>query len=71
MRWRKRIKPKQRSCFVSPLNNAQFNLGVMYETGQGVPEDKAEATKWIRKAAEQGDEDAKAWLGKNTKENRE
>jgi len=43
----------------------------MYETGQGVPEDKAEATKWIRKAAEQGDEDAKAWLGKNTKENRE
>jgi TPR repeat protein len=42
----------------------------MYETGQGVPENKAEATKWIRKAAEQGDEDAKAWLGKNTKESK-
>ena len=53
--------------YVSP----QFNLGVMYETWQGVPEDKAGATKWIRKAAEQGNEDAKTWLGMNTKENGE
>jgi len=33
---------------------AQDNLGVMYEYGQGVPQDYAEAVKWFRKAAEQG-----------------
>ncbi len=35
--------------------SAQFNLGVMYENGQGVPRDYAEAVKWYRLAAEQGD----------------
>ena len=34
---------------------AQFNLGVMYSTGQGVVENDVEAVKWFRKAAEQGD----------------
>ncbi len=33
---------------------AQHNLGVMYENGQGVPQDDAEAVKWYHKAAEQG-----------------
>ena len=33
---------------------AQHNLGVMYENGQGVPQDDAEAVKWYRMAAEQG-----------------
>ncbi len=33
---------------------AQAHLGVMYETGLGVPQDYAEAVKWYRKAAEQG-----------------
>ncbi len=33
---------------------AQFNLGVMYDRGLGVPQDYAEAVKWYRKAAEQG-----------------
>ena len=32
---------------------AQFNLGLMYEGGQGVAQDYAEAAKWWRKAAEQ------------------
>ncbi|MEO2192866.1 MAG: hypothetical protein ABGY24_10500, partial [bacterium] len=27
---------------------AQFNLGVLYGTGQGVPEDDAEAVRWLR-----------------------
>ena len=31
---------------------AQFNLGLMYDEGQGVPQDYAEAVKWYRKAAE-------------------
>ena len=33
---------------------AQFNLGVMYDIGDGVPQDYAEAVKWYRLAAEQG-----------------
>ena len=37
---------------------AQFNLGVMYDNGEGVPENDAEAVKWYRKAADQGDADA-------------
>ncbi len=34
--------------------NAQNNLGFMYYKGHGVPQDYAEAVKWFRKAAEQG-----------------
>ena len=33
---------------------AQYNLGVMYNTGRGVPRDVAEAAKWYRLAADQG-----------------
>ncbi|MCX6907235.1 MAG: tetratricopeptide repeat protein [Verrucomicrobia bacterium] len=33
--------------------SAQFNLGVCYDEGQGVPENEVEAAKWYRKAAEQ------------------
>lgn len=32
----------------------QFNLGLMYETGEGVPQDDLQAAYWYRKAAEQG-----------------
>src|SRR3974390_1241437 len=35
-------------------DRAQFNLGVMYDKGRGVPQNDAEALKWYRKAAEQG-----------------
>src|SRR5690242_9355435 len=35
--------------------DAQFHLGVVYESGQGVLRSDAEAIKWYRKAAEQGD----------------
>ena len=42
---------------------AQFNLGVMYQSGQGVPQDYADAMKWYRLAADQGDEDAQNNLG--------
>ena len=41
---------------------AQFNLGVMYFTGDGVPEDDAEAVIWYRQAAEQGHADAQNLL---------
>jgi len=39
--------------------SAQYNLGVMYEYGQGVSQDYGEALIWYRKAARQGDEMAK------------
>ncbi len=37
---------------------AQFNLGVLYEKGIGVPQDWEEAAEWYRKAAEQDHADA-------------
>ena len=37
---------------------AQYNLGVMYDTGDGVPQDYKEAVRWNRLAAEQGFEKA-------------
>jgi TPR repeat protein len=43
--------------------SAQFNLGVMYEKGQGVPQDYKEAVKWYRLSAQQGDVDAQLKLG--------
>jgi len=42
---------------------AQFNLGLMYDQGQGVPQNYSEAVKWYRKAAEQGHADAQYFLG--------
>jgi TPR repeat protein len=45
------------------LPEAQFNLGLMYDKGQGVPQDYAEAVKWYRKAAEQGFAEAQTNLG--------
>ena len=42
---------------------AQFNLGVMYATGDGVPQDYQEAVKWYRRAADQGYADAQYNLG--------
>ena len=34
--------------------NAQYNLGVMYVKGQGVPQDYVQAAMWYRRAAQQG-----------------
>ncbi len=42
---------------------AQYNLGLMYYTGKGVPRDYAKAVGWYRKAAEQGDAGAQNNLG--------
>jgi TPR repeat protein len=43
--------------------SAQFNLGLLYDDGSGVPQDYAEAAKWYRLAAEQGLVAAKENLG--------
>ena len=50
---------------------AQYELAKKYESGEGVPQDFAEAAKWRRKAAEQGNADAKEWLKKNAKDKSE
>ena len=35
----------------------------MYGTGEGVPQDEAEAVRWVRRAAEQGNADVQYNLG--------
>ena len=42
--------------------SAQFDLGVMYDIGQGVPQDNKEAVKWWRLSAEQRNERAQVNL---------
>ncbi len=42
---------------------AGYYLGLMYDSGKGVPGDDAEAVKWYRRAAEQGYDPAQNALG--------
>jgi len=42
---------------------AQYNLGLMYDYGEGVIEDDTQAVYWYRKAAEQGHAKAQYNLG--------
>ena len=44
--------------------DAQYNLGRMYNNGEGVKQDCFEAIKWFRKSAEKGNEKAKEALKK-------
>ncbi len=43
--------------------DAQNNLGAMYDAGDGIPENDAEAVKWYLLAAEQGNSIAQNNLG--------
>jgi uncharacterized protein len=43
--------------------SAQFNLGLLYLDGKGLPQDYTEAAGWFRRAAEQGDAGAQNNLG--------
>lgn len=43
--------------------NAQWQMGVRYHNGEGVPQDDALAFHWFLRAAEQGNVDAQATLG--------
>ena len=43
---------------------AQFQLGVLYSQGLGVPQNYAEAAKWVRLSAQQGETEAQFNLGR-------
>lgn len=43
--------------------NSQYNLGLLYNHGSGVPQDYAKAAEWYRKAADQGNSNAEYNLG--------
>jgi uncharacterized protein len=43
--------------------SAQFKLGVMYRSGEGMPKNAVKAAEWFKKAAAQGDADAQFNLG--------
>ena len=45
--------------------DAQLGMALMYESGEGVPQDDAEAVRWYRLAAEQGHASAQNSLGLN------
>ena len=42
---------------------AQYNVGLMFANGQGVPKDEQKALVWYRKSADQGNPDAQYNLG--------
>ena len=43
--------------------DAQYNLGLMYDKGYGVPQDYGQARQWYEKAAAQGKTNAQYNLG--------
>ncbi len=45
------------------LDLAQYNLAILYFTGQGVPQDHAQALRWTQAAADQGHVNAQFNLG--------
>jgi TPR repeat protein len=47
---------------------AQVSLGVLYDAGDGVPQDRLEAYLWSARAAEQGDPDAR-WMAADLAKN--
>ena len=62
-RGRERIQEQAQDAAEQGDAAAQYNLGRMYTTGEGVPQDFAEAIAWYRQAAEQGHAPAQHNLG--------
>ena len=58
-RWREAV----RTCAEQGDAEAQYQLGIMYAVGSGVPEDFVESVRWARLAAEQGHGGAQTSLG--------
>jgi TPR repeat protein len=53
------------SAAQTPAGSAQYNIGILYANGQGVPRNLSQARAWMQKAAAAGDEDARDWLAAN------
>jgi uncharacterized protein len=55
----------QRLIMMGTAGNAeaQVNLGTLYEQGNGVPKDYAQAVNWYKQAADQGDAEGQFRLG--------
>lgn len=63
IRWENKSRAARfRSAAEKGDAEAQYELGVSYFLGVGVPRDPVEAVKWFHKAAEQGDADAQCRL---------
>jgi len=52
-----------RALAESGNKHAEYNIGVLYDLGNGVEQDRTEAAVWYRKAANQGHEKAQFNLG--------
>jgi len=65
IKWYRKVisTPSPYESLLHYTRNAQFSLGVMYDKGQGVKQDYAEAVKWYRKAAELGSSASQFNLG--------
>ena len=61
-RMRARLWNGLRRLQTRAMSTPRIIWGVMYYTGEGVPKDIAKAREWFRKAAAQGNADAKANL---------
>lgn len=59
---RERARTLRQSAAEQGYAHAQFDLGIRYERGDGVPKDLEEARRWYVKAAAQGDVLAVQWL---------
>ena len=57
--WRGSRRPERRGA--DPAH--ALDMGEMYYFGQGAEQNLAEAAKWFRKAAEEGDPEAAGYLG--------
>jgi len=64
MAWHRTSQKRRRGGGSRPSRGAraQGNLGVLYYKGEGVVRDRAEAVKWWRLAAEQGEEHGRRML---------
>ena len=64
--WAEEVPDFRRTLQAAERGNvkAQNNLGVMYEKGQGVRQDDAEAVRWYLKAVEQEFPEAMRWYRK-------
>ena len=63
VKWFRKTVARCRKAAEQGYAPVQYNLGICYELGEGVPQDHEQAAKWYRKAAEWGYAPAQYNLG--------